>query len=100
MHDQFLVHGEGRKCGKPSVIFSPLMPADTLARRLRAGKYRYDDDGFLEKSCSRCGEFWPADTEFYQTTSEPGRVGLGTYCKACMVEYKRGVRAQKEELAA
>lgn len=38
---------------------------ELLARRLASGKYQYDDDGQLEKRCSCCREYWPADSEFF-----------------------------------
>jgi hypothetical protein len=53
---------------------------------LASGRYRYDEDGELEKRCSICREYWPADTEFfYQSTSTDG---LHTYCKACYYEHR------------
>ena len=41
------------------------MNKHTLSRRLRQGYNRYDDDGELEKRCPVCGEYWPADLEFF-----------------------------------
>lgn len=45
----------------------------------------------VEKLCRKCGEYWPADLEFfYRQTSRPG--GLSSNCKACLLEtqaYKR-----------
>ena len=36
----------------------------------------------LERKCSRCGEYWPADTEFfYFQPSASG--GLNCYCHDC-----------------
>lgn len=38
-----------------------------------------------EKLCRKCGECWPADTEFFfRQASCPD--GLGTMCKACYAE--------------
>lgn len=56
----------------------------TLARLLKRGRYRRDDDGVLEKKCSGCRDYWPADTEFF--FSSGGCDGLSTYCKACYIE--------------
>lgn len=36
-----------------------------------------------EKTCTRCGESWPADTEFF-TTNRTQPDGLSERCKACI----------------
>lgn len=41
---------------------------------------RLDEDGQPEKKCWICGDWWPADTEFYY----PGFA----QCKACYLERK------------
>lgn len=43
-----------------------------------------------EKRCYRCGEFWPADEEFFNRLSD-GR--LHSYCRACCTERKRELRS-------
>ena len=45
-------------------------------------KYRRDPIVGREKQCSRCGEWWPADTEFFYRNG----AGLHSYCKACVLE--------------
>lgn len=41
----------------------------------------------LEKRCTRCGESWPADTEFFPR--DAGRKdGLNAWCKACWSEHR------------
>jgi hypothetical protein len=39
------------------------------------------------KRCTRCGEKWPADTEFFSRSAR-NRDGLDNWCKACWSEYK------------
>lgn len=57
-----------------------------LQLRLANGGYRYDG-GQLEKRCSRCHDYWPADAEFfYQSKGQSD--GLHIYCKACYREWK------------
>ena len=55
------------------------------ASRLASGKYQYDDDGQLEKRCSRCREYWPADSEFFYKGDGDGD-GLHCMCISCNVE--------------
>jgi hypothetical protein len=59
--------------------------AKLLNRRIANGRYRWNEDGELEKRCAQCHEYWPADGEFFFT----GRHypdGLHCYCKACYIE--------------
>ncbi|WP_343590129.1 hypothetical protein [Paracidovorax wautersii] len=51
------------------------MAKRNVAERLKGG----------EKLCNKCGEWWPADTEFF--FGDPGGIG-GLYhcCKACYYE--------------
>jgi hypothetical protein len=40
-----------------------------------------------ERRCSRCRQWWPADTEFF--TVQPTQAGgLHSWCKACAAEVK------------
>lgn len=41
-----------------------------------------------EKFCPRCGESWPADTEFFFANRQHPD-GLWNYCKACFYEQTR-----------
>jgi hypothetical protein len=53
-----------------------------------------------EKTCTRCGDTWPRDTEFFRKETR----GAGYYlpwCRACEAQQKREKRAQQaQELAA
>lgn len=50
----------------------------------------------LEKKCGRCGEYWPADGEFWYSE---GTRGLSKWCKACYEEWRKERRKRKEENA-
>ena len=49
---------------------------------LRRGAYRRDEDGVLEKRCSHCREYYPADN-LYFFASKGYRDGLHSQCKTC-----------------
>ena len=66
--------------------FCPIASPTLIAQRIERGAFRLDEYGVLEKRCPDCGEFWPADTEFFQPG---GRNSLSAYCKACRVERYR-----------
>ena len=66
------------------------------------GKERLDGDGQLERQCTKCDEWWPADKEFFYTTGankESGRDELHPWCKACYQEWRINKRAAKKALA-
>lgn len=52
------------------------------AKQLQGHIYRRDADGMMEKRCSRCREYLPADTEFFTPASN----GLHSHCKFCNCE--------------
>lgn len=49
--------------------------------------YRKDNFNGLEKQCTKCHEFLPADKEFYFANFKM-RDGLQSWCKACCLEYR------------
>ncbi len=54
-------------------------------------KERLDEDGRLERHCSRCDEWWPADKEFFYTSGPYNGKGppqLHSWCKACYQEVR------------
>ncbi|GEM_PF-1901852 len=62
--------------------FCPIPRPELLSYRFKRGTYRYSELGELEKTCCVCGEWWPADTEFYfAQASSPD--GLTPACRAC-----------------
>jgi hypothetical protein len=46
-----------------------------------------------EKTCTRCGDDWPADTEFFRRLSS-GR--LAPWCRACEAEQKAEHRREQK----
>mgnify|MGYP001572882745 CR=1 FL=1 len=51
-----------------------------------------------EKRCPHCGEYWPADREFFWPRLSGPKAGLlRPWCHACEEEYKR---ARKLEVMA
>lgn len=68
-----------------------------MQKRLASGAYQHGEEG-LEKRCSKCREYWPADSEFfYASRGEPD--GLIHTCKACYQEnrYPSGRRTLNQE---
>ena len=53
---------------------------------------QFSDDCGHELKCSKCGEFWPADSEFFYCSK--GRIS--SWCIACYLNYirPRGMRRQ------
>jgi hypothetical protein len=56
----------------------------------------YADDPLLGrmKQCSKCGEYWPLDIEFFHPLSA-GNDGFQGQCRACRKEYYAGFFARK-----
>ena len=65
-------------------IFTPLPSARQMASRLASGKWIMTSIG-IEARCSRCLDYWPADTAFFDRHTS---VGLASICKACRSEEK------------
>lgn len=55
----------------------------TLTRYRAEGRYRQGEDQ-LEKRCCDCGEYLPADTEFFYRANTLD--GLKHECKVCFLE--------------
>jgi len=49
----------------------------------------------VEKRCTRCGDWWPADEEFFPKNRVRTKRGLSPWCKACFTEYHRERRGSK-----
>lgn len=47
---------------------------------------RVNELGEVEKRCTKCGEWLPADNEFFFYEKKPV---LNSWCKACMLEYRK-----------
>lgn len=46
------------------------------------------DRSFPEKRCARCGEYWPADGEFFRPDNRRDHPRLHAWCRACEAEQK------------
>lgn len=72
-----------------SQIDAPVSPIYTPAfirSGIASGKFAMDDYG-LEKLCTLCGDYWPADSQFFPLRDiGPLSVGLGSGCRACRAE--------------
>ena len=69
-------------------LIKPAHPPERLkALRLKNQVYRVSDEGDLEKRCSKCKDYWPADREFFFSAGKAGD-GLTDWCKACYVEWR------------
>ena len=64
----------------------------------RGAKLRNTEEG-PEKLCTRCGEWWPADGEFFYSDPD-GVAGLFYCCKACYQEWKAANAAKKKAAKA
>lgn len=64
--------------------YSPINLATARLNKRYASNYQQTQWG-LEKRCSKCQEYWPADTEFFS----PNNGGLHAHCKGCQAEKKR-----------
>jgi hypothetical protein len=66
-----------------------------LKKRLSNGICRFNEDGQLEKLCSKCKEYWPADTEFFCASGGTSD-GLHCQCKACSYAPRDALRIQNK----
>lgn len=79
--DPPLAHDRGNVKTALHGAYCPIPDPRLLERWLKKGAYRLGDIG-LEKRCTICCEYWPADTEFFFTApGTPG--GLLSSCKDC-----------------
>lgn len=73
------------------------LPFATTAIPPRSTTFR-EAGGGLEKRCSSCHEWWPADTDFFSRHEiRPG--GLANQCKACNLTPRPPAPAQPLALA-
>ena len=81
MNDDYCQTEVGRLNTNPgTVLFSIVQTQRGLNQNLKAGTIRFIDDA-RERKCSRCGEWWPWDTEFYSPKQ--------THCRACEADRAR-----------
>lgn len=72
--------------GSTTVVICPVYTSEQIHRRIKTGTFRLDRNGELEKRCSSCREYLPADTEFFHGNRQSGRLDLHTWCKFCVAE--------------
>ena len=48
-----------------------------------------------EKKCTRCGEWWPNDLEFFPRCAR-NKGGLDTFCRACRTDAIRNAPSRKK----
>lgn len=54
-----------------------------------------------EKTCTKCHEEWPSDTEFFRPQPRPGSPDrLAPWCRACESDYARDKRDASRSLAS
>ena len=63
------------------------MSASTISAVRQHPRVRETIDG-VEKYCSKCADWWPADTEFWWA-QKAGLLGLFGCCKACYYDMDR-----------
>lgn len=90
-----IAHGTRPNNDQVAGWFCPLWKPGLVQQRVLRGKAQTNAIGELEKACSSCKEFWPADTEFFYPQSS-ARDGLHTWCKACYLEWRYPERYQAE----
>jgi hypothetical protein len=65
----------------------PALSPFLIGHGIRTGRYKVTDIG-LEKRCTACDDWWPADTEFFAVQScKPD--GLSSGCKCCHAEARK-----------
>lgn len=68
---------------------SPIFTPSFIRTGVESGKYILTDLG-LEKRCSMCGDYWPADSQFFGMRWSNNEInGLSSGCRACVVESER-----------
>ena len=75
-------------------LFCPVWKESLVNLRLKRGTVIFTEIG-REKSCASCGEFWPADSEFYLSDYKRSD-GLSSWCKGCLLASKRKQREKSK----
>ncbi len=73
--------------------FCPVIPQWLIESRIAQGTMRINE-GSLEKLCSRCREWNPADTEFYFIKREYAD-GMRPQCRFCEMEDSKRTRERR-----
>ena len=67
----------------------------TAATSSAADSLRETPEG-TEKRCTRCHDWWPADTDFFNRKGS-GLNGLRSECKACQADYVNALRLARRQ---
>lgn len=59
-------------------------------------KQRRSEEGWVERQCSKCHEWWPATREFFYSSGHRRARKLHSWCKACVLEAKAERRKRKK----
>ncbi|MBH04008.1 MAG: hypothetical protein CMP08_07775 [Xanthomonadales bacterium] len=73
------------RVGKHVGPYAPIVGRGFITASIAAGRYRLTEPLGLEKLCTGCGDYWPADTEFFYAKRDD-LAGLSSLCKACYRE--------------
>ena len=57
---------------------------------------RLDEDGEIERQCSKCEEWWPASAEFFYAAKGV----LHAWCKVCILERNQEPTVKAQRVAA
>lgn len=68
-------------------LYSPIWRDSLTALRLQRKSVKFGDAG-REKRCGKCGDFWPADTEFFYPSMSQSD-GLHCWCKDCYANWRK-----------
>ncbi len=72
--------------------YTAAFPRKQIEHRIKQGKMRLDAAG-LEKQCTRCKEWWPADSAFFfvilQNLGRKSRTVIHAWCRACHYEARQ-----------
>ncbi len=97
LHQQHFFEKITKKCRKKKSLsqlrglkkehYCPLPKPKALKQGLENGKYLYTELG-LEMRCTKCKQYWPADTEFFYVDNASGS-GLMRICIGCAEDYRQ-----------
>lgn len=73
--------------------YVPVAYRAQLCRELRRGVARIEGE-VIERHCKVCDDWWPADTEFYNSTGG----GLHYMCRACFAAWRDDRKARLHDM--
>jgi len=73
--------------------YVPVAYRAQMCRELRRGVARIEGE-LIERHCKVCDDWWPADTEFYNSTGG----GLHYMCRACFASWRDDRKARRHDM--